>query len=163
MTTKFVIDTNVAIVANRRNTHASFACQLACIEFLQQYKDLHIAIDELGLLIDEYANKLNPSGRPGIGDAFFKYLRNYQYSSDKIHRVRITPIADEKRSFAELPENQVDKSDRKLLATAVVAKATIVNATDSDWNEQKQLLRKLAIEIKQLCPESSLDSTHKCN
>jgi predicted nucleic acid-binding protein len=151
MADKFVIDTNVAIVANRRNTHASESCQNACIELLAQCEDLHIVIDDIGLLIDEYANKLNPSGRPGVGDAFFKYLRNYQYSSDKIQRVKITPIDDENRGFAELPENQVDKSDRKLLATAVVAKAAIVNATDSDWTEQKTLLDSLKIEVKQLC------------
>lgn len=155
MMTKFVIDTNVAIVANRRNTHASENCQNACIELLENCKDLHIAIDDVGLLVDEYANKLNPSGRPGVGDAFFKYLRNYQYASDKIHRVKITPINDDSRGFAELPKNQVDKSDRKFLATAVVAKAILVNATDSDWNEQNSLLEELAIKVKQLCPEHS--------
>jgi hypothetical protein len=153
MTTKFVIDTNVAIVANRRNTHASERCQNACIELLAQCEELPIAIDDIGLLIDEYANKLNPSGRPGVGDAFFKYLRNYQYSSDKIHRVKITPINDDARGFAELPENGVDRSDRKLLATALVAKAILVNATDSDWTEQKSLLETLQVEVKQLCPD----------
>jgi predicted nucleic acid-binding protein len=49
----------------------------------------------------------------------------------------------------------IDSSDRKFLATAVKAKATIVNATDSDWAEQKTLLETLQIEIKQLCPEHS--------
>jgi predicted nucleic acid-binding protein len=155
MTAKLVIDTNVAIVANRRNTHASEICQNACIELLACCEELDIVIDDMGLLIDEYANKLNPSGRPGVGDAFFKYLRNYQYSSDKIHRVKITSIKDEARGFEELPENQVDKSDRKFLATAVVAKATIVNATDSDWTEQKSLLESLQVEVKQLCPQNS--------
>lgn len=155
MTTKFVIDTNVAIAANGRNTHASEICQLACIEFLEQYKDLHIVIDELGFITEEYANKLNSSGKPSVGDAFFKYVRNYQYSSDKIQRVPITPINDEQRGFEELPENKLDKSDRKFLAIAVVAQATIVNATDSDWTEQTPLLEKLHIDIKQLCSEHS--------
>lgn len=88
-----------------------------------------------------------------MGDAFFKYVRNYQYSSDKIQRVPITPINDEQRGFEELPENQLDKSDRKFLATTVVAHAIIVNATDSDWTEQSELLESLHIELKQLCPE----------
>ena len=155
MTSQFVIDTNVAIAANGRNTHASEICQLACIEFLEQHKDLSIVIDEIGFIIEEYANKLNPSGKPNVGDAFFKYVRNYQYSSDKIQRVPITPINDEQRGFEELPENQLDKSDRKFLATAVKAQATIVNATDSDWTEQRELLESLHIELKQLCPEHS--------
>jgi predicted nucleic acid-binding protein len=155
MTTKFVIDTNVAIVASGRDTHASEKCQDTCKELLGQCKDLHIVIDNIGLILDEYANKLNPSGKPSIGDAFFKYLKNYQYSSDKIQLVAITPINDEQRGFEELPENQLDKSDRKFLATAVVAQATIVNATDSDWTEQKLLLDTLQINVKQLCSEHS--------
>jgi hypothetical protein len=52
MTSRFVIDTNVAIAANGRNTHASEICQLVCIEFLEQYKDLNIVIDELGFIIE---------------------------------------------------------------------------------------------------------------
>ena len=153
MTAKFVIDTNVAIVATGRDTHASESCQDTCKELLGQCKELDIVIDELGLILDEYAHKLNPSGKPTIGDAFFKYLKNYQYSSDRIHRVKITLINDENRGFEELPENQLDKSDRKILATALVAKAILVNATDSDWTEQKTLLETLQIEVKQLCPE----------
>ncbi len=158
MTAKLVIDTNVAIVANRRNTHASETCQNACIELLADCEELDIVIDDMGLLIDEYANKLNPSGRPGVGDAFFKYLRNYQYSSDKIHRVKITPLNEEGTEFAELKKlnaNLNDLSDRKFLAAAVVASATIVNSTDSDWHKDRDLLNRLNIDIKQLCPEHS--------
>ena len=33
--TAFVVDTNVAIVASRRGTHADERCQLACVEKLE--------------------------------------------------------------------------------------------------------------------------------
>ena len=69
----------------------------------------------------------------------------------KIHTVVITESSDSNRGFDELPENTLDNSDRKFLATAVVAKARIVNATDSDWEEQINLLQLLNINLKQLC------------
>lgn len=151
----YVIDTNVGICANGRKTHASLRCQLACIDFLESYQTLHIALDNQDLIMSEYENHFYHKGEPDMGDAFFKHLYNNQYNSDKIQCVPITSINDEQRGFEELPENQLDKSDRKFLATAFVAQAIIVNATDSDWLEQKVLLEKLQIEVKQLCSEHS--------
>ncbi|MDD5275876.1 MAG: hypothetical protein PHR16_07310 [Methylovulum sp.] len=153
MMDKSVIDTNVAISANGQNTHASFACQLACIEILQACKNLHIAIDKTGLIMEEYKRHLSHAGQPGVGDMFFKYLHDNQYATNKICSVKITKLDDDSRGFDELPSNSLDMSDRKFLATAVVAKAILVNATDSDWAEQSELLESLQIEIKQLCPE----------
>jgi hypothetical protein len=153
--TEYVIDTNVGICANGRNTHASLYCQLVCIDFLEMHRTLHIALDNQDLIMSEYEKHFYHKGEPSVGDAFFKYLYHHQYNSDKIQRVPITPINDETRGFNELPENQLDKSDRKFLATAVVAQATIVNATDSDWQEQQNLLNSLSINLKQLCPEHS--------
>jgi predicted nucleic acid-binding protein len=155
MTAKFVIDTNVAISANGRETHVSLKCQLACIEWLENCRNIFITLDENGLIMNEYEKHLNYSGQPGVGDMFFKYLHDNQYVEEKIFRVKITSQNKENTEFAELPPNKVDPSDRKFLATAVKAKATIVNATDSDWAEQKTLLETLQIEIKQLCPEYS--------
>lgn len=153
MISKLVIDTNVAISANGRDTHASLSCQFACLELLESCRELNIYLDNQNLIMGEYAKHLNYSGQPNVGDMFFKYLHDYQYSSKKIHSVKITPTNDEEKSFEELPTNQLDPSDRKFLATAVVANATIVNATDSDWEEQQQLLESLNISIKQLCYE----------
>ena len=150
-----VIDTNVIIAANGRNTHASLICQLMCSEFLKDCKNKAIALDDLDLIMQEYKRYANYSGQPSVGDMFFKYLHNNQYANANIHTVSITSINDEQRGFEELPENQIDKSDRKFLATAVKTQAVIVNATDSDWTEQKVLLDSLNIEIKQLCPEHS--------
>jgi len=155
MLDKFVIDTNVAISANGINTHASIACQLACIELLENCNKLHIAIDKAGLIMEEYTKHLSHAGQPGVGDMYFKYLHDNQHAENKIHTVNITPLDDVSRGFDELPRNTLDPSDRKFLATAVVAQAIIANATDSDWFEQNELLETLNVELKQLCPEHS--------
>lgn len=120
MSAKFVIDTNVAISANGRETHASLKCQLACIEWLENCRNIFIALDKNGLIMNEYEKHLNYSGQPGVGDMFFKYLYNNQYDPEKICLVKITLQNKENSEFAELPPNKVDPSDRKFLATAVI-------------------------------------------
>ena len=53
--TVFVVDTNVVIAANGRNTHADSWCRLACIEKLEWLVDRGIvAVDELDLILGEY-------------------------------------------------------------------------------------------------------------
>lgn len=150
---KHVIDCNVAIVANGKSEHASIDCELACIELLEKCKTISICIDNQDLIMKEYRKHLRHAGSPGVGDMFFKYLHDNQYSQERIFRVNITPISDDNRSFEELPVNQFDPSDRKYLATAVAGKADIYNATDSDWEEQKDLMGQLGITVHQLCPE----------
>ncbi|WP_371374859.1 hypothetical protein [Thalassotalea aquiviva] len=149
-----VIDTNVLVVANGKSNQASIDCELSCIEFIETYKNLTIALDHTGLIMDEYEIHCSYKGSPGLGDKFFKYLYDNQYDpSSNINLVNITPCDDEAKSFEELPDNEFDRSDRKLLATAVVANADVVNATDSDWIEQKELMQQLGVTVTQLCPD----------
>ena len=63
-----------------------------------------------------------------------------------------------RRGFAELLENELDPSDRKFLAVAVVAQAEILNATDSDWSEQEALTSDLGVRVRQLCPQHASKS-----
>ena len=149
-----VVDTNVAIAANGRDTHADLHCQLACVEALSSVVagDV-VAVDEDGLIVSEYARRLNYSGMPGVGDAFFKHVIDHQYGGDRVRRVFVTPSDDDRRGFDELPHNTFDPSDRKFLAVAVAASATVLNATDSDWDEQASLMTRLEVDVCQLCPQ----------
>ena len=152
--TSFVVDTNVLVVANGRRTNADSECQLACIEKLTTVAGRHrVAIDEQGAIVEEYANNTSWVGGPGVGDMFFKHVVNNQYMSDRVIRVGVTPSRDELRGFEELPPNSFDPSDRKFLAVAVVARAVVLNATDSDWGEHADLMGTLAVEVHQLCPQ----------
>ena len=151
----FVVDSNVPIVANGGSrTHANVHCQLICVnKLLSLVSHGTVAIDNFGLILKEYSDNLSRAGRPGVGDAFFKYLWDNQHSCRRIERVEITQSDDEHVGFKELPENDLDPSDRKFLAVAVEAGATIVNATDSDWKEQAPLMENLGVDVCQLCPE----------
>ena len=152
--TAFVVDTNVAIVANGGEaTHADLACQLCCIEKLESVVDENtVAIDSMGLILKEYRGYWRPS-QPGVGHAFFKHVFNLQYQDANVVRVPVTRSDDEQRGFEELPRNTFDPSDRKFLAVAVVAEAVVLNATDSDWDEQKPLMDRLGVKVEQLCPQ----------
>jgi predicted nucleic acid-binding protein len=150
---KKVIDSNVAIVANGHSPQASIDCELACVELLERCEHLLICLDQTSLIMDEYAKHLSYAGNPGVGDKFFKYLHDNQYAEKNIELVTINQVADDQRGFAELPKNNFDPSDRKFLATAVSAGAHVVNATDSDWAEQQELMNQLNITVQQLCPD----------
>lgn len=160
----YVIDTNVAVVANGGNPDAEESCQAACKRKLMSvWNGEMIAIDDGGEIIAEYRKHLSHSGKPGMGDKFFKYLFDYQHLKSRVQRVRITPCNDEERGFAELPPNELDRQDRKFLAVALVAAqdggvsdvgdVVIVNATDSDWREQRALIDGLGVMVEQLCPQ----------
>ena len=105
------------------------------------------------LIFDEYKGSLNFVGAPGMGDTFFKHLFDHGYDKTRVRIVSITPCSDDRLGFKELPENDLDKSDRKFLAAALVARAAILNATDSDWSEQEALTKRLGVTVQQLCPQ----------
>ena len=151
----FVVDTNVTIVANGTfDTHADQQCQLECVERLERLtKQDTVAVDKRGLILKEYSKYLCRSGKPGVGDIFFKFIHDQKYTSDRVRQVSINPSENDGKGFEELPVNTFDPSDRKFLAVAVVAKAVVLNATDSDWVEHASLLEKLGVEVDQLCPQ----------
>ena len=152
-----VVETNVAIAANGRDTHASVVCQYECVNFLEKLtasksKDV-VLVDDKELILDEYKRHLNYRGQPGVGDIFFKYLHDNMYSNKKIRKISITPNDDDSRGFNELPENTIDKSDRKFLAVALVGNGVLCNAMDTDWHEKADFVNDLGVTVSQLCPE----------
>lgn len=149
----FAVDTNVGVAANGRGTHADLNCQLACVERLEQVaKNGVVAVDDSGLIFEEYRKHLRLAGQPGVGDRFVKHVHERQHSEERVRRFRITPSKDDRRGFDELPENTLDRSDRKFLAVAVVANATVLNATDSDWGKERSLIDELGVRVEELCP-----------
>ena len=151
----FVVDTNVLIAANGRRTHADLQCQLACVRRLKSlinHKQEAVAIDDKDRILDEYRRHMKFGGGP-MGDEFFMHVHNNLHNDSQVLVVPVTPSENDSRGFEELPDNTFDRSDRKFLAVAVVAKAAVLNATDSDWGEQAILMNDLGIEVDQLCPQ----------
>ena len=154
----FVVDTNVPIVANGKSAQASGDCVLKCAKKLREIEQKHIIVlDDIWLIIKEYKNELSPTGQPGVGDAFLKWVLTNRANPKRCEMVKITPTA--KGSFQEFPENtdlvKFDKSDQKFVAVALThpAKPPILNAVDSDWKDFQIALNSIGITIIFLCPD----------
>ena len=96
------MDTNVAVVANGKTEQAGQDCVVSCIAALRQIQEGHrvVLVDDGSLIFKEYQNNLNPSGQPGLGDVFYKWLWENQGNQRHCRRISITLtlIADSKSS-----------------------------------------------------------------
>ncbi|MBD2386974.1 hypothetical protein [Cylindrospermum sp. FACHB-282] len=156
----FIVDTNVPIVANRKTPQASLQCILVCVKKLQEImtQQQHILVlDNKWLIITEYKYKLSPTGQPGVGDAFLKWVLTNQNNLSRCQLVEITPT--EEKNFKEFPEDEslsgFDLSDRKFVAVALVhpEHPPILNASDSDWSHFEAALAAYGVRVEFICPE----------
>ena len=134
--------------------------ELACIDKLSWIvENAVVAIDGLGLILNEYSKHLRFEGAPGVGDLFFKHIFENQAVSAKCQVIEITLDPGEPTDFLEFPKTtdlrNFDKSDRKFVAVSLASpdSPAIVNATDSDWSEYADPLAEIGIIIEQLCPQ----------
>jgi len=153
-----VVDTNVLIVANEGSEHATLSCILASIDALSALRQSGlIALDDQFLILDEYRRYSSLRGQPGVGDGFLRHLYDNLYNDAVCKLVTITPIED--GSFAEFPTDRrlagFDRDDRKFVATALSCEPTaeILNATDTDWWNDREALAMNGVDVRFLCPD----------
>ena len=109
-----------------------------------------IFLDESEQILQEYIKNLNTSGQPGVGDRFLaSFIHNN--SSQKVEYHNILDDNNAYKLPAEILQSSFDKDDHKFAALAIVGKAKVVNASDSDWFMHKNLLEKHGISILFLC------------
>jgi len=154
----FVVDTNVPIVANRRADHADPRCVLACVDALDLVRAGVVVVDDGRRILHEYLKKLSPTGQPGAGDAFVKWLLSVQADPQHCERVAITPRAEEPDDFEEFPRDpalrRFDRDGRKFVAVALASRhhPPILKAVDSDWHDYATTLARHGVEVSFLCP-----------
>lgn len=165
----YVVETNVAIVANNRveqTPQANRRCILACIAKLVECANIlkgrirgRLVLDDGGEIEREYAAYLSRSGQPGVGDEFFLEVNRYGYGPN-CERVAISPCDG---SYAEFPSDAAlagfDPSDRKFVAVALTSRhnPVVLNAVDSDWRDYQPELETAGVRIQQLCPDCLRD------
>lgn len=156
---EFVVDTNVAIVANGNQTpQASLQCILSCAESIERIQDEGILLlDDRYLIYQEYETYLSYQGEPGAGDRFFFWLLMNQGNTQSCRIIPVTLHAH--RGFAEFPVDPAlasfDPGDRKFVAVAIASGTApeVLNATDSDWWHHREALRRHGVRVTFLCPE----------
>jgi hypothetical protein len=153
---RYVVDTNVPVVANNQidqdGKQPSLSCRASAVEFLQKALSSGvILLDLAGEIQREYSRHLSPKGQPRVGDLFYKAVLNSH--PEKILRHDLPLLED--GNYQHLPQSLVDAnfdpSDRKFAALAVFGKGKIFNATDSDWIEHASKLREANIKVENLC------------
>lgn len=154
------MDTNVPRVANwpHEETHASPQCVSECVQRLQEIvRNGGLLLDDGWHIIREYKNRLSSSGQPGVGDAF---LRAVLSRHRDLTWCRLVPIQEHpERGFEEFPDDsELDgfhADDRKFVAVALASgeDPPILNATDADWRDHHDELRRNGIRVEFLCPD----------
>lgn len=155
----FVIDTNVAVVANGRSRQANAECVLACIHALERViGEGQVVLDDDTHILHEYMTNLSISGQPGPGDFFMKWVFQNQGVAERCLRVT---LHEKPRSggYLEFPDDprlaKFDLSDRKFVAVCLASGLSppILNAVDSDWVIHETVLESYGVRVQNLCPD----------
>lgn len=156
-----IIDTNVAVVANGKSEQASEDCEQTCVNRLLEITDgeVKLALDDQRRIIEEYRGNLSPTGQPGIGDAFLKWVEMNWTDPQKCDLISITPIGDLENEFHGFPTDSAledfDPDDRKFVAVAHKhpEKPPILQAVDSKWFDFRDALRRHEVTVEFICEE----------
>jgi len=160
---KRVVDTNVTVVANGRDTHASPDCQAACIKLLISLRDTgRVIIDSNGGILAEYAKCLFAKGQPGVGDLFYRHVLDNRGNRKsvglaEVDHARAKPLQD---SFLNGGNRDFDMDDRVFAVVALVAKVPVAVALDSDWAEHEQGLAACGVSIEYVCGRGAAQKKH---
>ncbi len=162
-----VVDTNVPIVANGRETDRSQACADACVERLGRVmREERIRLDAGGRVLLEYLRYRARSGQPRAGDLFIDWLMRRQATPARFRLIALTPRASNGEDYEEFPDTEdlrdFDRSDRKFVALALAGDipAPVLNAADTDWWNHRQALKRHGVHVEFLC-EDELDGLSK--
>ncbi len=160
MTTAFVVDVNVAIVANGRAEQADGACVSACLDVLEEiYKSGIVVLDDGMRILTKYMDHLSMAGQPGAGDFFMKWVWENQAVVSRCERVHLECKNGDSDNFVLFPQDldlcDFDKSDRKYVAAALASRRNpeVLNAVDTDWWKHKDALARNGIKCRFLCPQ----------
>ena len=153
----YVFDTNVAIVANRRDG-GSYACAAECArEILEMRRHGLLILDGKGLILAEYQRYLNISGQPGVGDVFLRWIFNNRGRADLCRTVEITDISHPWRRYDEFPDDDrlsnFDPSDQKFVAVSRAhgPLSQIFQAADHKWLAWEAPLQEQQVNVRYLC------------
>lgn len=152
--TDYVVDTNVWVTVDKNLADVTTLAELDCIEscraWLAQFQNHRdrLVVDLTYEILREYRQNIRSGGR---AVQLFSQLE-----TQPRERLVEVEIAFDEDGFARVPEALAiaDKSDRKFISVALVHTPTppIINATDTDWAKDQDLLARGGITVNELCP-----------
>jgi hypothetical protein len=153
-----VVDTNVLMVANKKNKAASAECIQVCADQLFEIVGSgKVVLDDEWRILHEYGKHLNPSGQPGFGDFFYKWVLTNRKNPLRCELVKITLLPADIENFLEFPMDKrfedFDPSDRKFIAVSMAHSwhPPVLQALDSEWWQFKNELDENGVNVVFLC------------
>ncbi len=160
-----IVDTNVIVIANDTDDERA-DCRDLCQDRLEQilFQGETVVIDDNWRILGEYEDNVNPNARKkGVGDIFVKTLLQNLKNPEICTMVSITLSAGNGTGFEEFPDDPAlsnfDPDDRKFIAVALVyenvhqQKATLLQASDSQWYGFREELVRNGLEVEFVCEE----------
>jgi hypothetical protein len=156
MVADYVVDTNVWVMVDKVQDIGQLSlteidCIDACRNWLRAFaeNDDRLVVDASYRILREYRRAISQQGRARtLLDQFETQPRN------RLLEIEITFDED---GYAVLPSVLLihDEDDRKFVAVALgcTPRPPIINATDTDWTIDREMLDKGGIEIRELCPD----------
>ena len=157
---KFVVDTNVPVVANGRSEQASPECISNCALRLNELmRKGKLVLDDGKRIIKEYMANLGYGGHQQTmpGDSFLKWVHTNYSNPERCELIQITPKDSNEMDFEEFPSDSslknFDPRDKKFIAVALAhpEKPPILQAVDTQWLVMKEPLSRAGITIDFLC------------
>jgi hypothetical protein len=105
-----------------------------------------VATDAAGEIVEEYFNQLSWSGQPTLGDVFAKWVFDVRWSQRE-SIVDTKPEGQHRYGVLEGDDADFDPSDRKFVAVAKVARATVHQATDTKWLDWSTALARHGVSV----------------
>lgn len=147
-----VFDENVLVVANGASAQADVDCQIRAIDALLAARDSASVLFSYDFL-KKYSHHCSHAGAPGVGDAFFVWLRD---NAGVLSQVSLDWEAESPTAFPADPSLAGFDFDDRLWVAGVIAHpepAYIVNCVDSDYAHHKQELEAHGVTVLELCPQ----------
>lgn len=136
------------------------SCELACVVALREIiEGGRLSLDDGDLIFSEYLQNLSLAGRPGVGDAFMRWVHDIRFDDAICTRVTLTQNGPEATDFAEYPQcgalGSLDPSDKKFVAVAYAdpARPTLVVGIDRGWTDHASALDRAGMTVAFLCDE----------
>ena len=152
-----VIDTNVWVLADRitSDNEGVPLYEAECIEAC--YRWLNRFAEGSDQLVVDYAYRALAKYRDNIREGGFAEQVLNQLESAVLQRLVFVQIVFDSDDYAILPFPITfkDPEDRKFIALAIARDpiAPIYNATDTDWEKEREQLVSHGLTIHELCPD----------
>lgn len=156
-----IIDTNVLLVANKKQIDASPECIQSCALRLKEIcKNGHVVVDDLHRIFGEYRKKTlkeKNTGQREAGDEFVLWMITNLWNPSRCTQIHITPTAEDNENFEEFPKvaslTAFDRSDRVFVAVANahLEHPPIIAACDTDYWKCRNGFEEAGLTIDFLC------------